>query len=155
MRAFQERFQRTGVTSRLNNSGGPSSRVRTEKISSSLFDQPGICRSRELFMLDIPVDVNNIEIWLLSIARQQGWKSLEEALHHLQIPAGRRLIFPVENIATTCKLSKIGILKSAIILSKCNKSFYIPGSPMIFTRSRLERKIEMLMINIEGYYEMD
>ncbi len=155
MNAFEEHIQTPGCSTLLNNMGGPTSRARTEKIKSSLFDIPGIGCTREMHMLDVPRDVVDIEHWLLAIALVLNWNTLEEALPHLDLPAGRWMIFPSEGNPAPFKSLLTRKLRSGIILSKCNKSHYSPDSPMIFTKSRLERKIEMVRINLNGYYEMD
>ena len=152
---FEEDFQQSGGSSQLNNVGGYSSRVRTEKICSNLFDHPGIGLSHELHSLDIPDGIGDIEEWLLDIARGLNWNGWDETLPNLQLPVTRGMIFPSEQILGSVNLSFAKILRSAVILSKCNKSHYTLSAPMIFTRSRLERKIEIVRINLDGYYEMD
>jgi len=155
MNAFEENNLSPGSSAMLNNMGGPRSRARTEKIKSSLFDIPGIGSTREMHMLDVPLEVVDIGNWLLALAHVLNWNTLEEALPHLDLPAGRWLIFPSQGSPAPFKSLLTRQLRSGIILSKCNKSHYCPDSPMIFTRSRLERKIEMVRINLNGYYEMD
>jgi hypothetical protein len=155
MNVFENNFQEQGGSSLLNNMGGPMSRARTEKINSSLFDHPGMDISREIHFLDVPGLEKDLEKCYLSIARKLHWNSWEEALSNLKLPTGRWLIFPAGDILTPPRSLLTIRLRSAVILSKCNKSHYSPDSPMIFTRSRLERKIEMIRINLNGYYEMD
>jgi hypothetical protein len=155
MNPIENDFQEPGGSSLLNNMGGPISRVRTEKINSSLFDHPGMDGSREIHFLDVPEWEEDLEEWYLSIARKLHWNKWEEALPSLKLPAGRWLILPARELLKPTRVLLTGKLRSAVILSKCNKSHYSPDSPMIFTRSRLERKIEMIRINLNSYYEMD
>ena len=150
----QDNFRETAGSSRLNNMGGPQSRSRKEKINSSLFDQPGMTLSRELHYVNIPAGCSDIEEWLLSIARGLNWDGWNEALPRLQLPPCRQLVFPAGDMPSQDASSAAGLLRSAVILSRCSKSHYAPGSPMIFTRGRLERKIEIIRINLNGYYEM-
>ncbi len=155
MNPFENEIQNVGGSSHLNNMGGPSSRARTEKISSSLFDHPGMNMTREVLFLDVPMWEDDLEAWYLSIARKLKWKSWEEAMSYLKLPSGRWLVLPAVDSRRPSRTLLVSKLRTAVILSKCSKSHYSPDSPMIFTRSRLEREIEMVRINLNGYYEMD
>ena len=104
MNAFENEFQNAGGSSLLNNMGGPTSRVRTEKINSSLFDHPGMDSSREIHFLDVPEWEEDLEEWYLSIARKLHWNSWEDALPNLKLPTGRWLIFPAGEILKPSRL---------------------------------------------------
>ena len=155
MNLIENDFQEPGGSSLLNNMGGPLSRVRTEKIASSLFDHPGIEIFREIHIWEVPLWEEDLEKYYLSIARKLHWNNWEEALPCLNLPAGRWLIFPASDNLKPANSLLIRKLRSAVILSKSSKSHYSIESPMIFTRKRLERNIEMIKINLNNYYELD
>lgn len=73
----------------------------------------------------------------------------------LDLPAGRRLIFPLKSIDEQEDPSPGVVLRNAVILAKCNNCNYLPDSPLIFSRTRLERKLELVSINLTAYYELD
>jgi len=139
----------------LNNTGGPRSRVRTEKISASIFDSEQMKLQHERHELIVPQEITDIEEWVITLYHPRAFTSWEDIAGRLKIPTVRMLVVPVESSAKKNKVSKLKMLRSAVILSKCNKNYFQPESPMIFTRSRLNRSIELIQLNLEQYYEMD
>ena len=139
----------------LSNTGGPSSRVRTEKITTSIFESEELKTQSEIHSLDIPENVTDIEKWVISLYRPSLSNDWEPVIAALKLPAVRMLVLPAEMSSVLQSESRYQMLRSAVILSKCSSNYYSPDSPMIFTRNRLNRKVELIKINLKSYYGMD
>ncbi len=139
----------------LHNTGGPRSRVRTEKISLSIFDVKQMKSQHEVHELNVPPKITNIEEWVLTLCEPTSFVSWDDLATKLNLPKGRLLVAPIVGPSNRVKGLKMDMLRSAVILSKCNKNHYLPDSPMIFTRSRLHRKVELINLNLHQYYELD
>lgn len=109
----------------------------------------------EIFHLEIPADVIDIEQWLLGISHQLNWPDLEEATQHIVLPKNRLVVLSANEKQPPLSQLPIDILRNAMILSKCSGSFYNPDSVMILTRNRLNRCVELIKINLENYYAVD
>lgn len=143
-----------GASNLLNNSGGPRSRVRSEAINESY-----LCANTAVhegyYALDLPADVN-VETWLLSFADELGWKSWDQVIENIALPQVKLLVFDEPGYEAHIRCyDNIHVLTTAIILSMCNPFCYLPHSPRIFTRSRLERKIKLTQINLKSFYELE
>ncbi|NCC73584.1 MAG: hypothetical protein EOM06_09315 [Sphingobacteriia bacterium] len=139
----------------LHNTGGPRSRVRTEKILASIFDFEQMKFRYERHELIVPLEITDIEEWVISLYQPRIFTGWNNIVAGLKLPSDRMLVVPVESSPQLLKNSKLKMLRSAVILSKCNRNFYLPDSPMIFTRSRLHRSIELIKLNLDQYYEVD
>ncbi|CAN5385716.1 hypothetical protein BH10BAC5_BH10BAC5_25780 [soil metagenome] len=139
----------------LHNTGGPRSRVRTEKIRSSIFESKEFIAHNEIHSLKIPAKITNIDSWILAISKRLGWNSLETAIPFLNLPIERLLVIPINMPENELRNSDIKIIRSAVILSKCSNNYYCPDSPMIFTRNRLDKKVELIKIDLNNYYGVD
>jgi len=139
----------------LHNSGGPRSRVRTEKLSLSIFDVKQMKSQHEVHELSIPQNITDIEEWVLTLCEPTTFLGWDDLATKLNLPKGRLLVAPIVGPSNRVKVSKMDMLRSAVILSKCNKNHYLPDSPMIFTRSRLHRRVELIKLNLNQYYELD
>lgn len=139
----------------LHNTGGPRSRVRTEKLSLSIFDVKQMKSHHEVHELNVPPNITNIEEWVLTLCEPKAFVGWDDLAAQLNIPDERMLVIPFVSPHHTQNYTKMDMLRSAVILSKCNKNHYLPDSPMIFTRSRLHRRVELIKLNLNQYYELD
>lgn len=128
---------------------------RRLKLSTSVFDIPALHSSHEIHELIVPDSISEIEQWVISLCQPKKFSGWDRLLADLKLPSHRLLVVPVSNEEISRKITKLEKLRSAVILSKCNKNFYLPDSPMIFTRNRLNRKIELIKLNIDQYYEVN
>lgn len=135
---------------------GPCMTRRRLKLSASVFDIPALQFSHEIHELMVPDSISDIEQWVISLCQPKKFEGWDRLPVDLKLPSHRLLVVPVSNEDDKQrKTTKLERLRSAVILSKCNKNFYLPDSPMIFTRNRLNRKIELIKLNIDQYYEVD
>jgi hypothetical protein len=139
----------------LSNTGGPHSRVRSENIKSSLFEGKGLKAHHEIHALTIPPAVTDIEKWVYDLYKPNRFSSWEAIEAELKLPAVSMLVVPAGNRLNPPIYSGLHMFRSAVILSKCNANRYVPDSPMIFTRTRLERNVELIVLNLHTYYELD
>ena len=138
----------------LFNTGGPRSRVRSEKISSSIFESENLMTQNEVYSLTIPQHVTDIEKWVIALYGSNHFINWDHVLRELKLPTVRMLVVPSDNFYLMHSVAKKEMFRRAVILSKCSSNFYSPDSPMIFTRNRLNRTVELIKINLNGYYEM-
>jgi hypothetical protein len=139
----------------LNNSGAPMSRTRLEKISSNIFSDQHLKSHSEIISFNDFTYKHDIEYTLLKMAETIGCKDLESAIIYLKLPVERLLILPKADIKQTNEWGVHKLLRNALILSKCNKAYYTPDAPMIFSKNRLDRSIELIKINLNSYYGME
>jgi hypothetical protein len=154
MENTQEYINAISEQRHLHNIGGPSSRIRSEKITSSIFDSETLKTQSEIHSLNIPNEVDDIEEWVISLYETNAFFDWEQIEAKIKLPTVRMLVLPAK-ITDRKSISRYEMFRSAVILSKCNSNFYAPDSPMIFTRNRLNRNIELIKINLNSYYGMD
>lgn len=145
------------VSTVFNNTytGGPQSRVRAEMIHESYLTGKTTVDAGS-YAIDLPEYVNDIEAWLLDMAEKMGWQGWNDIGRRIGIPGEKLLVINEPDHEIQPHMTEKGnIIRTALILSMCNKFFYLPDGPRIFTRSRLERKIKLTKINIKNFYELD
>lgn len=144
-----------GHSNFLNNTGGPSSRTRSMSITSSFTESQNVAEESTSAAFWIPRHIMIPEDWVIELCNKIGFKSIEEAEQKLKLPSERMLISKSEKTRKCPHLNNTDWVRNAIILARCNDTVYLPGSPLIFTRKRLERSIHLIKINIKNYYELD
>jgi hypothetical protein len=142
-------------SSDLNNTGWSISRHRSEKINEYYLSGKESTIEQGCYTVKLPEDIDDIEHFLLQLARKIGWKGWKEINHHLMLPHEKLVVFPWSENTNPDHHSIDGFIKSAIVLSMCNPCFYLPEGPRIFTRTRLGKSIRLLKINTTNFYEMD
>lgn len=151
-----ENISGQGCQKKLFNSGAPMGRHTVVKaIQSSIFNAGNLKAMQEIHEVKIPDHINDIEKWVRSLYEPKVFSDWDELKDELALPDISLLIVPAGMGPLRDTISRSEIFRSAVILSKCSATRYTPNSPMIFTRSRLERKVELIKINIENYYELD
>jgi len=157
----QEIICTNGATSSnvLNNMGGPRSRVRTEEIKNPFFKNKSGILTSELIGLKISEENNDLESWVLGVGRNLNIRSWEAINKQILLPSEKLLVISADNIELelfeSTKQDDWSILRSAIILSMCSETHYLPESSRIYTRKRLERKIKLIKIDLNKFYELD
>ena len=146
---------RTVSTDKLNNTGGPRSRTKSLQITSSYTESPNLAEDSTSLSLLVPQGQSDIENWLTKQAKKMGCSSIAEAQKKLSLPGERMLVNQTGESKPKGNLKAPELIRTALILARCNDSFYLPGSPLIFTRNRLNRSIQLIRINIKNYYELD
>lgn len=140
---------------RLNNAGGPSSRAMEQPVKAIFPEKMSIADMTQSCSLIIPSKQQDIEDWLVSLAKRSGWSGLWEAIQNLDLPTGKMLLSPMEMMFSSLPMDDKTILKSALILARCNDHYYIPDSPLILTRNRLNRSVLLMKINLKQFYGLD
>jgi hypothetical protein len=154
-RTMIENIFGAGGSDTLNNAGGPGSRIRSEKITSSFAEILNLAEERTGLALMIPPEIFDVEEWLINEMENLGWTSSEEAAGDLLLPGEKMLVHQSIGAPANSGLTGRSLVRTALILARCNESFYVPGSPLIFTRKRLNRSIDLIKINIKSYYELE
>lgn len=150
-----EKITGTGVSDRLNNTGGPSSRVRTEQIKSSFTEILSLEDETTVVSCAVPPEIIDIENWLLQEVKDLGWASIEQAEAEFSLPSEKMLVCRYGDADQNMVVNTHGLVRAVLILARCNDSFYMPGSPLILTRKRLNRSMKLITVNIKSYYELD
>lgn len=137
----------------LHNIGGPISRRKSEKIRSSITRQSPLARQTLTLSVELPPGTDDLHAWLADMARQRGFKSLDEAEKALALP-GKRLIARILN-PTTDGTESQDTLRNALILARTGMGHYHPGGTRLLTRRRLERRIQLTEIDTDAFYDLD
>ena len=147
--------EKVGSCSIFNNTGGPRSRVRSEPIKESFLTDKENAEEMGCYYIDLPEDIDDIELWLLNLSEGIGWHGWQEIDTNIILPLEKLIVFPVQENNIQMDVSVEGIIKAAILLSMSNQYCYLPDGPRIFTKSRLNRNIMLLKINIDKFYELE
>ena len=128
------------------NSGGPRSRSRTERLTSSVLGQDdGPIRCRRLlrvgldFGSDDPLDVAR------NLLHDCGFESIEDARRAITLPP-LPCICRVDELARPPSVASIApdeALFQAVVLGLCTPWRYDPGRPLLWTRTSLTRRLEL------------
>lgn len=140
---------------RLNNAGGPSSRAMQQSVRAFFPEKMSIAELNQKCSLTLPSKVQDIEAWLNSLAKRNGWSDLWEAAQKLDLPCEKMLLSPINLISNTIPKEDRDILQAALILARCNDHYFIPDSPLILTQNRLNRSVLLTKINLKQFYGMD
>lgn len=131
----------------LANSGGPSSRRRTERVTVSVlrdesarFHLPRVIRAGLLFG-----DRDPLQVVLESMARV-GLDDAEQLRERFPAPTAPLLARAVPNARWGVKVAQgtdASILQQALLLGLCTAYQYDPSRPVLWTRASLTRRVEL------------
>lgn len=131
---------------RYANSGGPSSRTRSERVQASLLGQndgPVRCRRRKALGLDFGDEdpVTTMES-LLNIA---GYSCPEELRTLFGRNLGSMLCHPSPGIRPlpVRGTEPRKVLEQALLLGLCTAVLFDPSRPVLWTQSSLTRRLEL------------
>jgi len=131
------------------NFGPPPAKYRTESCHSTLLGDPDkeiawplVERVGLLFNRD-----ENPLSFIENLLRREGFKSPEELREELEIPPGmltcRTIGDDADGLADIRRADPRIVLRQALILGLCGPSFYDPNKAVIWTNSRLSRKLDL------------
>lgn len=138
----------------LHNSGVGRPRNREERIRGNFLLESNTIASVTSLHINLPGNIVDVEDWLKGLLRLAGWKNIEEAISHVPLPNKRLMAFPVKAIAPM-PLNHREWIHQALILAKTNEVCYHPGAPLIWTRKRMHRNIQLIDINLDKFYGLD
>ena len=144
-----------GASCLLHNMGAPMSRIQWVHASSNLLNNCNALGAEQNISLSLPENMQHPKHWVEQLAAGLGlhsWDAIEKAV---MLPAEKWMVQPQSILHDSVELSTLEQLRAALILSKCNSHMYLPGSPAIFTRTRLHRSIRLLRIHTAKYYDLD
>ena len=154
---FESRSEYPGL---FSNTGYRRTYNKTDKVDADLFEKGTAGSELDENILpvyvNVPEDVEDIEAWLLSLVKKEGYRSLKELFLHVDLPEKEAVVLQDEiGISKTGNQETLDIIRNIIILSRCNLAGYTPGSPMILTRKRVNRCVKLVTINLKAFYELD
>jgi hypothetical protein len=134
------------------NSGGPSSRTRTERISSTVLgDNPGPIRCSRVLLVGIDFGRRSPLACARRWLRAAGFDDEEEARSALSLPPGPCICRPDRSprpaAATLTPLEGLGM---ALVLGLCTPYLYQPQRPVLWTEASLVRRL--LLYDGGGFY---
>jgi len=146
---------RVAGSSVFNNTGGPRSRVRTEPVSECYFSRSPGAVETGCYAFGVHDSVNDIEAFILDMARMAGLRGWRDINRNIVLPNEKMMVFPLSGETYVPADTPEEWIRAALILSMSNSSCYLPGGPRIFTRARLNRKIRLMSIKIDEFYELE
>lgn len=153
---FTGPFDRCGTAPRAPcrfNTGGPSSRVRKERIASTLLgrgdgliDCPSVVRIALDFGADDPLEV------MRAILAEEGYGGAEDLKGEFEHPPGRLIRRPWQpaKAADARTLARRALLRDALILGLTTEQVYDPARPVLWTSRSLTRPVELF--DPRGFY---
>lgn len=126
----------------------------SKKLKSSLLDDPRIGRYEIRARLGLPVGSTDLQSWLEDLCREAGYAGIDAAMTGLSLPNTRLLVVPAEKSDDVGEEPSTPLekLRVALILAKTNLYCYRPNAQTIPTRTRLQRNIRLIQLDVEGYY---
>lgn len=136
------------------NTGGPRSRSRNERIRSTLLgheEGPIVCPRKTSFCINFPRSCKDPVAFVEAILHAKGMASPEQLRGVFPIPPSPCVV----SIWTHAPLpvNDDEILHSALVLGLCTATFYDPGRPVIWTHASLKRRLAFY--DTEGFYALD
>lgn len=137
----------------LMNTGGPYSRVRSEKIKSSILDRFGDPFSTNTSVIMVPQEV----LREIDFDHPQDWVAHQiQSLSSPPVVPTQRCTYKVRlDYRLQEPLTKDQILTNILILGKCNDYHYDPHHLFIPTLKRLSRIIQLITFKTHAFYELD
>jgi hypothetical protein len=147
----------------FHNTGGPRSRTRRERITTSVFPRRG--RTRSLLGARRVGDVWGIDTpggswrrYVLELLAKLGFADPDEAFAQTDgIPQVRLHCRPAPNddgrvyVKVRSRADRIDCLRKALVLGKCCRGLYDPERPVIWTEQRLRQCYELHEIGASFY----
>jgi hypothetical protein len=138
----------------LQNMGGPRSRSREESINSDFLADNKLERGgTDLYAIRIKegLDPETVLLNHAESIRLYGWFDINRAI---SLPNKKMLVRPGNEGSEIGEHDPRSLLRTAMILARCNALWYDPEGPAIYTRSRLERAVRLVEFNAEDFYEL-
>ena len=138
---------------RLANSGGPSSRRRTERLSATLLGHDdGAMRFPRVLRVGLDFGRRSPLACVRELLKSCGFADEREARAAMALPIEPRICRadPVPTPARVTSLSAADALYQALVLGLCTSWCYDPGRPVLWTRASLTRQLELF--DGSGFY---
>ncbi len=135
-----------GLYERLANSGGPSSRRRTERLSATVLGRDdGAIRCPRVLRVGVDFGRRNPLTWVRGLLKTCGFAYEREARAAIALPLEPCLCRPdsAARPAPVDTLSPDDALYQALVLGLCTPWRYDPGRPVLWTRASLTRQLEL------------
>ena len=137
------------------NSGGPSSRQRTQTISSSILGKDeGFVRCPRIIRLGLLFDEAEDPVTVLTgILAEEGYRGPEALRGKFSLPGERLICRPrpmCQDRLVVRDAPRRRILEQALMLGLCTDQVFDPGRPVLWTRTSLTRAVELF--DPRGFY---
>jgi len=142
-----------GLYERLANSGGPMSRGRKERISSTLLgNDEGAVRCPRMLRVGLDFGRRSPLKYVRELLKACGFSDEQEARHTLALPQEPCVCRPnpVPAPAPVTSLVAADALYQALVLGLCTAWCYDPQRPVLWTRASLTRQLELF--DGRGFY---
>jgi hypothetical protein len=137
----------------LANMGGPCSRTRSERLSSTVLgDNPGPIRCPRVLRVGIDYGRQSPVLCAQRWLRAAGFADEEEARSALSLPPGPCIcrIDPTFRRDVAATLTPLDGLRLALVLGLCTPYLYQPQRPVLWTEASLTRRL--VLYDGEGFY---
>ena len=141
------------VYERLANSGGPSSRRRTERLSATVLGRDdGAIRCPRVLRIGLDFGRRNPLTWVRGLLTSCGFSDEHEARSAVVLPLEPCLCRsdPAPRPTPIETLSPEDALYQVLVLGLCTPWRYDPGRPVLWTRTSLTRQLELF--DGRGFY---
>lgn len=139
---------------RRANTGGPSSRTRRERISSSLLGKDdGAIRCPRILRIGLALPKGDPVALLSRMLAEEGYGSAEDLRDEYEIPGKSLLARPytqTEGIVDLLRAARRDILWHALMLGLSTAQLYDPARPVLWTQTALGRRLELF--DPSGFY---
>ena len=137
------------------NSGGPSSRQRTQTISSSILGKDdGFVRCPRIIRLGLLFNEAEDPVMVLaSILAEEGYGGPEALRDEFSLPEERLICRPramCQDRLVVRDGPRRRILEQALMLGLCTDQVFDPARPVLWTRTSLTRAVELF--DPRGFY---
>jgi hypothetical protein len=129
------------------NSGGPSSRTRTERVQTTLLGRSeGHVRCPRAFRLGLAFGRRDPLAAMNELLAEHGFRSPEDLRDRYAVPAGRLIATALgdDTSRTDVRLATADeVLRQALMLGLCTQHIYDAARPVLWTRASLRRALEL------------
>jgi hypothetical protein len=137
------------------NSGGPSSRQRTQTISSSILGRDdGFVRCPRVIRLGLVFDEGADPVTVLvNFLAEEGYGGPEALRDEFSLPEERLICRPLamrQDLLVVRHAPRSRILWQALMLGLCTGQIFDPARPVLWTRTSLTRAVELF--DPRGFY---
>lgn len=136
------------------NTGGPMSRTRREKISSTLLGkEDGYIQCQLRIRLGLKFENTHPVHCLEAILAAEGFRDPEELRSVYTLPQEGLICMPVpagEKRLPVVQASKRDVLEQALLLGLCTAQIFDPQRPVLWTETSLTRAVELF--DPTGFY---
>ena len=133
--------------------GGPASRSRTERITTTLLGQDdGNIRCPRVIRVGFDLKPGEDPLAVVQdLLEQEGYSRAEELRDSFEIPDRAYICCPSKHPGLSLQARPALVLQQALILGLCTVQYFDPLRPVIWTRSSLSRVVDLF--DIQGFYQ--